>query len=70
MPIPSINYLDSCFNSQILEKPVGISNKYFIDIPNSASLNYLFFTHSLRAWEEGKINQSQCFLVFANSSEQ
>lgn len=43
MLIPSINYLDSCFNSQILEKPVGINNKYFIDIPNSASLNYLFF---------------------------
>lgn len=43
MLIPSIKCPDSYFNSQILEKPVGISNKNFTDVPNSASLNYFIF---------------------------
>jgi len=75
MLIPSINYLDSCFNSQILEKPVGINNKYFIDIPNSASLNYLFFIFILYIYSSQGLGRRKnkslpIFLAFLNSSEE
>jgi len=65
MLIPSVNHPDSYFNSQIQEKPVSISNKYFIDIPNSASLKFFFFphnfSHAFGAWAKGKGNNFQYF---------